>query len=204
MSILSKMKIVAFGLLGAVMFFAVGNNVLAMGTPDEETPAEEIVCDGLSGASFGLCNAYCEAMDCDSGFPSASQAACDKVAANFAKHSDGAPFPCEEVGVECPCVTQELWANIGTPVIPTDTCDLQYTLGIGGGILCDVTSNTTECRYQQNSTFEFFILGLSSQAAPRLDTCIYIPFFGPPNTQSLPVTPDEAQACADVLDSRCF
>ncbi len=109
MSMLSKMKIVAFGLLGAVMFFAAGNNVLAVegdGTPDGSPPAEEIVCDGLSGASFGLCNAYCEAMDCDSGFPAASQNACDKVAAKFAKHSDGAPLPCEVVEEECPCVTQ--------------------------------------------------------------------------------------------------
>ena len=41
-------------------------------TPDGKTPAEETVCEGLSGAAFGLCNAYCEAMDCD-GEPKASQ-----------------------------------------------------------------------------------------------------------------------------------
>lgn len=34
-------------------------------TPDGTTPAEETICDGLEGAAFGLCNAYCEAKDCD-------------------------------------------------------------------------------------------------------------------------------------------
>ena len=72
MKTLRKLQFIAFGLLGAVIFFAAGNNVLAK-TPDGVTPAEETVCDGLSGAAFGLCNAYCEAMDCDSDSTKASQ-----------------------------------------------------------------------------------------------------------------------------------
>jgi len=44
-------------------------------TPDGQTPAEETVCDHESGAAFGLCNAYCEAMDCDSANPQASATA---------------------------------------------------------------------------------------------------------------------------------
>jgi hypothetical protein len=35
-------------------------------TPDGQTPADEDVCDVYSGKAFGLCNAYCEALDCDS------------------------------------------------------------------------------------------------------------------------------------------
>lgn len=54
-------------------------------TPDGETPADEDVCDGLTGAAWGLCNAYCEAMDCD-GVPQASDAACNRVADNFDKN----------------------------------------------------------------------------------------------------------------------
>lgn len=34
-------------------------------TADGETPAEENICDGQSGRAFGICNAYCEAKDCD-------------------------------------------------------------------------------------------------------------------------------------------
>ena len=38
------------------------------GTPDGLTPAAEDICTkwGFSGSVKGLCNAYCEAMDCDS------------------------------------------------------------------------------------------------------------------------------------------
>ena len=46
-----------------------------------QIPTEESVCDGLSGAAFGLCNAYCEAMDCDSEAPNANETACLKVLA---------------------------------------------------------------------------------------------------------------------------
>ena len=45
---------------------------------------EEEGCDDLVGAAFGLCNAYCEAMDCD-GEPQASERACDKVLSNYEK-----------------------------------------------------------------------------------------------------------------------
>jgi len=47
-------------------------------TPDGETPAVEQVCDDYTGAAFGLCNAYCEAMDCADD-PNADQQACDKL-----------------------------------------------------------------------------------------------------------------------------
>jgi len=46
--------------------------ILLATTPDGETPAEESVCDGLPDAQFGICNAYCEAMDCDSDNPKAN------------------------------------------------------------------------------------------------------------------------------------
>ena len=69
-------------------------------TPDGLPPSVETVCDNETGAAFGLCNAYCEAMDCDSGAPQASQKACDKVRDNFVKQTGEAP-PCD-----CPCVTQ--------------------------------------------------------------------------------------------------
>ena len=77
----------------AVGLLAVALPVLAQ-TPDGETPAVEDVCDDLDGALFGLCNAYCEAMDCDSDMPQASQKACDATLTNFMKKSGGEAPPC--------------------------------------------------------------------------------------------------------------
>jgi hypothetical protein len=52
-------------------------------TADGYTPAVEEDCDNLNGALYGLCVAYCEAMDCDSDFPNADQSACDHVFGNY-------------------------------------------------------------------------------------------------------------------------
>jgi hypothetical protein len=72
-------------------------------TPDGQTPAEETVCDHESGAAFGLCNAYCEAMDCDSANPQASATACAKVKAKFTNITGRTSLPCEAPPVICPC-----------------------------------------------------------------------------------------------------
>ena len=72
---------------------------LAASTPDGQTPSEETVCDGQTGAAYGLCTAYCEAMDCDSPAPHASPTACSRVAENFTRIT-GLPLPCD---VTCPC-----------------------------------------------------------------------------------------------------
>jgi len=69
-------------------------------TPDGEPPAEEAVCDDLQGVLYGLCVAYCEAMDCGHSDQSASDQACEQVLTNFQKHSpdpDALP-PCMEEG----------------------------------------------------------------------------------------------------------
>ena len=64
-------------------------------TPDGQTPAEETVCqeNELGGALKGLCNAYCEAMDCD-GDPNANLTACQSVQDKFLKKSGGIEPPC--------------------------------------------------------------------------------------------------------------
>lgn len=76
-------------LLGSFAGVALGQ------TPDGDPPAVETICNDLnfSGSAFGLCNAYCEAMDCDCPtngdlnnpdcLPKASQKACDRVLGNF-------------------------------------------------------------------------------------------------------------------------
>ena len=69
-------------------------------TPDGQTPSEETVCDSQRGAAYGLCTAYCEAMDCDSPAPQASPTACSRVRGNYERIT-GLPLPCEAT---CPCV----------------------------------------------------------------------------------------------------
>ena len=72
-------------------------------TPDGQTPAEETVCDDEpTGALYGLCVAYCEAMDCDYESPHAADMACERVLTNYKKHAgETAMPPCEENGPAC-------------------------------------------------------------------------------------------------------
>ena len=68
-------------------------------TPDGQTPAEEMVCVDEVGALKGLCNAYCEAMDCnlDEGVH-ASPKACERVLANYHSKSGDIDPPCLDSG----------------------------------------------------------------------------------------------------------
>jgi len=72
---------------------ALAKRVKSNGVPQ----SRESVCEsaGLSGAPFGLCNAFCEAMDCDSDWPRASARACEQVLAKFeSKAGPGTLPPC--------------------------------------------------------------------------------------------------------------
>jgi len=60
-------------------------------TPDGETPAEESVCDGTTGAAFGLCNAYCEAQDCDVH----DRKSCERLRKRYKKKTGTDVFPCD-------------------------------------------------------------------------------------------------------------
>jgi hypothetical protein len=64
-------------------------------TPDGKTPAEEDACDEEFGAAYGLCVAYCEAMDCDSENQRASDEACDRVFNGYVQQTGFEP-PCED------------------------------------------------------------------------------------------------------------
>jgi hypothetical protein len=96
-------------ILGAVSVAALAALYVAPAaaqTPDGLPPALETVCDMESGAAFGWCNAYCEAMDCDlandndpATEPKASATACSKVRTKFQQQT-GRDMPCE---VSCPC-----------------------------------------------------------------------------------------------------
>jgi len=84
-------------LLGLVMLAT--SAAYAQGTPDGETPAAEDICPlwGFTGTINGLCNAYCEAMDCDDAEPQASEQACTRVLGKIETALGETPFPtCED------------------------------------------------------------------------------------------------------------
>jgi hypothetical protein len=65
-------------------------------------------CADESGAAYGLCVSYCEAMDCDSDYPNADDKACDNVRNAYHKITDNSSFPCD-----CPCYTEFMIAADG-------------------------------------------------------------------------------------------
>lgn len=73
-----------------------------LGTPDGMPPAIESICDEEEGAAFGLCNAFCEAMDCETDNPQASATACDKVKSKYQQITGQQP-PCLQS-----CICNEL------------------------------------------------------------------------------------------------
>ncbi len=84
-------------------------------TPDGEPPSVEEDCINEFGAAFGLCNAYCEAMDCDCPTddnptcePNANQRACDRVKDRYQQVTGNEDLPCDATEpppepASCPC-----------------------------------------------------------------------------------------------------
>ncbi len=175
--------------LTALTFFA---GAAAAQTADGSTPAVEDVCDipELSGGAWGLCNAYCEAMDChcfldDTCVPNASQNACDKVKERYTAKAGSVPLPCEQA--LCPCADPEQWADQTWTAIVTE--DLGY---VHSG--CSENLVTTS-----NLGFDQFA-SVEIDAANDLGSCSYGDGLdGNQVSNSFPLTADEASACAALL-----
>jgi hypothetical protein len=100
-------------------FIVIGTGSVSAKTPDGKTPAEETVCDNESGAAYGLCNAYCEAMDCTDPNQHASDKGCESVKKNFEKKT-GRPLPCL---MTCPCPgLLQLFADIVSGAVTVTRC----------------------------------------------------------------------------------
>ena len=208
MRLLRQLQFIVFGLLGAVLFFGTVNNVLAMGTPDGQTPSEETVCDGLSGGAFGLCNAYCEAMDCDNEDPGhdADQKACDAIALKlFEKHdvdivADGCGFndgECPVPGV-CPCPS----------INPIRLGIIYGTAGFCSGdespaapCPVDVASGTTDCEVR----LEPQVSALNFRVEDGFQGCTVIDQQG--NFVEIVLAadfgPGDYEACASAINAYC-
>ena len=95
---------------------------LVFGGVGPASAQNESVCDVLDGAAWGLCNAYCEAMECD-GDGRASQTACDRVNALF-EAQDVGPMPCEHPEGNLVFVTSQTYTgNLSGLGGADDKCD---------------------------------------------------------------------------------
>ena len=97
----------------------IGTSSASASTPDGQTPSRETVCDMETGAAYGLCNAYCEAMDCTDPNQRASDQGCESVRENFEKKT-GRPLPCT---LTCPCPeVLQLFADIVSGAVVVTRC----------------------------------------------------------------------------------
>jgi uncharacterized repeat protein (TIGR01451 family) len=78
-----------------ISYLLLNCTILFANTPDGLTPATEIICSGLSGDQFGICNSYCEAMDCDNPAHKASDKACQTHLRKWNSLMPNQPIPCE-------------------------------------------------------------------------------------------------------------
>lgn len=169
------------------LFFALllicSGTALAQGTPDWMTPSEETICDGETGAAYGLCNAYCEAMDCESENAQASATACTKVRDKFTNIT-GRSLPCEGCpapppGTLCPCVGQLA----------------DFDAGLSAPGVCE-EAGTGAAKYTEVA----FIAATCTENPPLGGGCGSL---GPNGSQVLNITPEEGQACAQLIRESC-
>jgi hypothetical protein len=154
--------------------------------PDFVPPSQESICNSVSGAAFGLCISYCEAMDCDGEEAAASETACLTIRDRFVQLA-GSDVPCEvEV---CPCFDEFL---IGT-YFQQLTNDFSPSLGIEEGEYHCIIGN----------------IGLINPTAdPIGNTCSVHtdatwanePFVIEPRIE---ITAEEAQSCVNILIDYC-
>lgn len=152
-------------------------------TPDGLPPALETVCDMEQGAAYGLCNAYCEAMDCelandgDPGTePKASATACSKVRGKY-QQTAGHDLPCE---VTCPCNVQgfPFFPDFVSGQIPIAGCQLAPLGETGIGVFAE--GGFPNALSVSNINDEWL--------------CGVFPVVG------LPITPAQGQYCAQLLE----
>ncbi|MCP3961581.1 MAG: hypothetical protein GY719_27380 [bacterium] len=179
--------------------------VFAGGTPDGEPPSVEEDCDiyrNQPGPAFGLCNAYCEAMDCElandgdpNTNPNANERACERVLARFVDATNGDDPPCEGAGEECPCFTtwtdpepdNSIWQNFadGPPPTVVSCFDDGTNVAVSDGT--DFAQVATDC----------------DPDTPGLQRCCSVTFPGGQGegiTLTFPLTADEEVAtCASTL-----
>jgi hypothetical protein len=144
---------------------------VAAQTSDGVTPAEETACNGQSGAAYGLCTSFCEAMDCDSTAPAASPTACNKVYDKFLQLTGAAP-PCS-----CPCsagwdqVQQAAAdASLAVTVCATAATESQVQFGPTAAVRLNLVSYTVEGSYCTGWNGDQ-VVSRTPLTAPQISAC---------------------------------
>ncbi len=111
-------------ILIAATFAFIGSVPATAQTPDGLTPAVEMICDELIGATpglYGLCVAYCEAHDADTLFDLDVPNRNILRNYNTLRGESGPPMPClqQEVG-DCPCWTADELLEVFPPETNVD------------------------------------------------------------------------------------
>jgi hypothetical protein len=166
----SLVAAVALGALALVPFAA------AAQTSDGQTPAQESVCNGQTGAAYGLCTAFCEAMDCDSTAPAASPTACSRVLDNFVRVAGQQP-PCL-----CPCAAgyatvQQAAASAGLPAS-----------------FCEIGESESQVHFG-SPAIRLNLVYYPGQAA----FCTAWNNSGTPEASVSPLTPGQVAACRSII-----
>ena len=145
--------------------------VLSLWVIPAGTAAAQSVCDEWSGNSqaFGLCNAYCEAMDCDDPDHRASKRACDRVFQKFEDFTGEAP-PCA-----CPCLSADY-------SVFSSFADEDFT----GFETCTLTGSLT------GDPLDFGLV-LTARALETVAEC------GSTDPVNLPISSGAAVVCAELL-----
>jgi hypothetical protein len=136
-------------------------------TPDGEVPANEGVCDELTGATrglYGLCVAFCEAQDCEMDFSlddpfENCQASSSKILDNYnRKKTDADPeMPCV-VQSSCPC-----WSNAELESLPYP--------GEGKSSRCDSTSRRDIWSVNNRDKTGAYVLTLPGRGSDPVYRC---------------------------------
>jgi hypothetical protein len=136
--------------------------------------AGEDVCQdaGLTGKGFGLCTAYCEAMDCDSESPNANVTACGEVQSKFLETTGLGEMPCGTGTGEppvselaCPCdFGLDTWLASGE----LDSLNLQYPEKA-----CVVTSEVAVLTLTNGSGDAFQMLSAISDSPGEQITSVF-------------------------------
>jgi hypothetical protein len=102
----------------AAIPFAFNSTAVAQ-TFDGMTPSEEDVCAGLAGGAYGICNAYCEAIDCDEREPGFR--ACESLRDNYFDLTGSALLPCDW---SCPEVVDPTCSGNGALTLDENGCEV--------------------------------------------------------------------------------
>ena len=146
-------------------------------TPDGLTPAVEDFCSqmGLTGRAYGICNAYAQAMDCDTGQNRASSQACENLKTKFESlvTPDSSSSTSGGTATTCPCYS-----------------DLS---------LVGFTENST-CSIGPTEALIFDLTTLHMAQAGATDSFMGCDLDGA--TQE-PIPSDQALACVNIITAYC-